>query len=619
MDEVKPQGVRSGSRRARLAARVATLLFVVALAAPHRERWRHPSLFADDVVRVGDLRHNALSELLFRPINEHVAPLTETLSWLCWRLADARLSAAPATFTTAALAALAVALAAIGWLLRRETGSDAAAFVAMATLGGSAVALETYWWYSAGTFTLALAFTLGSVALAGAAARSGRWWWGIASALASFAAPAWSGIGLLAGPAACLRWGLDGQDVSPWRRARALLPLVGTVGYLVLVRIAAPAVLQAPEERWRASPAVAVAAAADAFAGVLVPELVTGTALSPPPWLALGLASGFVGAVLAVARRHPQRGLLVAALLLVAGGYVLPYLARATPGDLDATRQIQRYHLFPMAGLIVVLATLAAPALRRLDRRPGAGAMLGVAVLLGLAVTQGGKREVFARFYRFPHQPAALRAFERVDAIAARSGLTTVQARAAIGPLRPNWMPLKEFDATMLIGPAAPAARFGDAEARAILLAALEPEEREALAEPVEATAARVPAAGFPTVVGVGRARPVPGLAVDPTGGAVAFLGPKYLEFDLAPAGDAPPKALGLPAGAPGAMELWWAGADGRWSPSRSVRWRAAGDAAGAAIPLDRLPLWQADRVRRVRVIVRHAGPTTLEPPRLLR
>jgi hypothetical protein len=607
-----------GSRRGRLASGLAALLFLACLAAPHRDRWRHPSLFADDVVRVGDLRHNSLRDLIFRPINEHVAPLTEVLSWACWRLAGGRLSAAPATFTTAALASLAVALAALGLLVRRETSSQAAACAAMAALGGSAVALETCWWYSACTFTWALVFTLGSISLAGHAAREGRLRWGVAAALAAMAAPAYSGIGLLAGPAACLRWGLDAQGASWRRRAAALIPLVGTFGYLVLVRLAAPAALDMPGERWRASPGLAVLASADALVGVLIPELLTGKPMRPPGWLAVGLAGGLGLGLAWRFRRHPQRGVLAAAALLIVGGYALPYLARVTPGNLDETRLVQRYHLFPLAGLIVLAATLAAPALRRLDRRPGAAAGLGVALLVVLSFTQGTKRAEFGRFYRFPHQPATLAALERVDRLAARHGLTTAQARAALGPLQPNWMPLKEFDITMLIGPATPSPRLGDVEARAVLLAALAPAEREALAEPIEATAARVPVAAFPTVVGLGRARAVPGLTVDPAGGAVRFHGPRFLEFDVEPSAGAPPRALGLPAGVAGPMELWWASADGRWSPARSVRWRAA-DATPTALPLDRLPLWPPDGVRHVRVIVRHPGPAALEPPRLLR
>jgi hypothetical protein len=205
-----------------------------------------------------------------------------------------------------------------------------------------------------------------------------------------------------------------------------------------------------------------------------------------------------------------------------------------------------------------------------------------------------------------------------VDRIATRSGITTAQARAAIGPLRPNWMPLKEFDATLLIGPAAPAPRLGDVAARAVLLAALSVSEREALAEPVEATAVRVPVAAFPTVVGVARPRPVPGLAVDPAGGPIRFQGPKFLEFDLEPSAGEPPRALGLPAGVPGALELWWAGGGPPRGPARSVCWRSD-NTAPTALPLDRLPLWPPEGARRVRVIVRHEGPTTLEPPRLLR
>ncbi len=606
--------------RTRAAAVLAALAFLLAMAMPHRARWQHPSLFADDVVRVGDLRHNSLKQLVFRPINEHVAPLTEGLSWLCWRLAGARLAHAPTTFTAAALASLAAAVALLGYLTRRETGSPAAACAAMALFAGSAVALETFWWYSACTFTWALVFTLASLTLAESASRSHSWTRALAAALTAMAAPACSGIGLLAGPAACLRGFLSHPAPSLQNRLRASLPLLGTAAYLVLVRIGAPSVLDAPAQRWRASPGAVLGASADALVGVLIPELLTGHAPTLPVLFSVLAALGLLLVLFWIARRHPQRGLLAAATLLIVAGYALPYLARVSPGHLAETRQVQRYHLFPMTGLILILAALAAPALKRFDRLPGGAPALGLALLLALSISQHHRREVFGRFYRFPHQPATLAAIERVDQIAKTEGLTTAQAREAIGPLRPNWMPLKEFDVTMLIGPAAPIPRLPDGQAREILLSALRPAEREALAEPVDIASLRAPASAFPTVLGTSRVQPSPDLRVEPDSGAVRFLGPKFLEFTLdAPPENALPTALGLPDGASGALELWWAGEDGQWSPARSLRWRAAASDLPTAVPLDRLPLWHPDRVHRLRVIVRQQGPSTLNPPRLLR
>lgn len=611
----------AASNRTRLAAVLASLVFLLALAAPHRDRWQHPSLFADDIVRVGDLRHNSLKKLIFRPINEHVAPLTEGLSWLCWRLAGSRLTHAPGTFTAASLASLAAAIALLGWLIRRETASPSASCAAMALLGGSAVALETYWWYSACTFTWALVFTLASLALAGGDARNRSWTRTLAAALTAMAAPACSGIGLLAGPAACLR-GMLAWPPPHWRDLpRAAFPILGTCAYLVLVRLGAPDVLGTPAQRWQASPALALTASADALVGVMIPELLVGQSFTISSGISIILAAGLLIALVGIARRHPQRGLLAAALLLVVAGYALPYLARVSPGHLDETRQVQRYHLFPLAGLILIAAAIAATALRRFDRRPGAAPAIGLALLLALSISQHHRREVFGRFYRFPHQPATLAAIERVDQIAAKQGITTQQARAAIGPLRPNWMPLKEFDVTMLIGPAAPRPRVSDDQARATLLSALTQTEREALAEPVDASTLLAAASGFPHVVGTAHAQPHPDLRLEPSSGDVVFQGPKFLEFSLeTPPDGAPPTALGLPTGVHGALELWWAGDDAQWSPARSLRWQTtAATTPAPAIPLDRLPLWRTDRVRRLRVIVRHLGPSTLAPPRLLR
>jgi hypothetical protein len=79
-------------------------------------------------------------------------------------------------------------------------------------------------------------------------------------------------------------------------------------------------------------------------------------------------------------------------------------------------------------------------------------------------------------------------------------------------------------------------------------------------------------------------------------------------------------RALCVPV-AGGPLEIWWAGAAGGWSETRSVRWRAAdaGPARDWAVPLDRLPHWDPAAVRRVRIVFRTAGPVTVGAPRLLR
>ena len=102
----------------------------------------------------------------------------------------------------------------------------------------------------------------------------------------------------------------------------------------------------------------------------------------------------------------------------------------------------------------------------------------------------------------------------------------------------------------------------------------------------------------------------------------VAEALPAYLEFRLTDDGGREPLAFCLPTGgAPERpLEIWWAD-DGRWSESRSIRWRPdpSPSPRSWAIPLDRLPHWEPATDRRVRVLIRSKGPIAIGAPRLLR
>src|SRR5258708_7832445 len=107
----------------RISAVVMALAFVALCLVPHVRRWSHPSLYADDVVRIAQLQEATLGSLLFRPFNEHVAPVFEAVSWAAWRVAGRRLATAPRVFTAAAFIPFALAGAFLCRLLQRETGS----------------------------------------------------------------------------------------------------------------------------------------------------------------------------------------------------------------------------------------------------------------------------------------------------------------------------------------------------------------------------------------------------------------------------------------------------------------------------------------------------------------
>src|SRR5947209_1948665 len=126
MATARPGGAARSRAEGPIVGALAVAFIVVCLA-PHLDRLTHPSLYADDVVRVAQLQANPLGALLFRPFNEHVAPCFEAVSWLTWALAGRRLTAAPRAFTLAAFVPFGLASALLGRLVRREVGSTTAA------------------------------------------------------------------------------------------------------------------------------------------------------------------------------------------------------------------------------------------------------------------------------------------------------------------------------------------------------------------------------------------------------------------------------------------------------------------------------------------------------------
>ena len=86
------------SRPKRPLAMAWAVGFAATCGLPYLLWWAHPSLFDDDFLRVGGLRRSTLGESLFRPFNEHMAPLFETVTWLAWVGAGRRVSSTPLAF-----------------------------------------------------------------------------------------------------------------------------------------------------------------------------------------------------------------------------------------------------------------------------------------------------------------------------------------------------------------------------------------------------------------------------------------------------------------------------------------------------------------------------------------
>jgi hypothetical protein len=593
---------------------IATLILIVGCATPHLlMRLTRPSLYADDVVRIEAVRTVPSSTALARPFNEHLAPLFDLVTWASWRLCAGRLPLAPAVFTTASLMPAAFCAIALGCLIRRELGAAPPALAGIALFAASSVDLETFWWYSASSFSWAL---LGTILAWLGAARGGRSG-AIVAGLATAAAPAFSGIGLLAGPIAVGRALLGNVARSRTVAAAAVLALLayGALGLAVRHDHALTESLQR-----NMALADGLQCVARAPFVVLLPGLLGLQRLGIddvlPPGLDVLLFLAAVMLVLAWARRHPQRPLILGGLLLIVGGYLLVYPFRVElSGGGPALRRIQRYHLFPRVGLILLLVA-ALPGLRRLGDRPAlarwAPPMLAVALQLLHAPTMS----VWSRFYAFPDQPATLAAIERLEVTCRRAGVTREQALRALDPIQTRWTALDGLNALRLLGPGAAEGRIPDERVRSTLLDRLCLADREAICGGMDATRYLRPAHEFPAEVAVGRlTRSARGLG----GRSPRFLVPAFQEYELVATASQPARAVLVPASRGGTLELWWADRRGPWSPRRSLRWTNTGDEEAVALPLEHLPHWEATRARRLRVVLRRPGQVALGTPRLAR
>ncbi len=627
---------RSAGRRGR-GTLPLTLVFVALCLEPHLTRLRWPSLFSDDVIRIAHLQTMPLRGMLVRPFNEHLAPLFELVSWLTWHLAGERLGAAAVAFTLASFLPFGLCLLALGALARRELGSTTSALAVVAAVSLSAVHVETVWWYSASSFTWALLGTLlawrGVLFWEDATGRKGRIGGGMLALMAALAAPACSAIGLIAGPLAALRAlnlsGRRGRD----RLVIAALAIVGTLLYLTF----------AAAFRYRDVLTESVARNADPRTGflsicrgpidVLLPGLLgmgnIDRFLSGGRDLAL-FGLGGVAALVLAWRSPRRRPVVLGGLGLILGGYGLTYPFRTVHGP-HWILEVQRYHLLPQVGLVLVLAAALRPWLARFDANPRRAWLAGTALAALLLLAHRAEMRTLAKFYRFPEQARTLAALDHLETVCRSRGISRAQALAALDPIRTRWFP-HDYNALMMLAETVPAPTLPNDQVRPTLLAALSPDEREALCGGMDVSPHLRAAGEFAGArnVAVGRlveayrARPE-----GPPGHYVAAGGPAFWEFALSPptAGTgrgAEPRVLCVPGVVSGGtVELWWADDSEAWSESRSVRWQPdpAHPVGETAVLLERLPHWGRSPSRRVRVIVRSEGPVGVElkSPRLLR
>lgn len=593
---------RPDNRPAALATWAVVLL-------PHIGRLRSPSLYADDAVRIAGSQTTRLGSLLFRPFNEHVAPWFEVVGWAAWRLGGRRLEGAPWAFTAVSLLPFLLCLAMVQILVRRETGSRPAGLAAMAMLGLSPVYVECAWWFSASSFTWALFYALTGLWCVG----RGRWG-GLGALASALLAPASSGIGLLAGPLAAVRAIFGREDISIRRKvAAALWPLAGTTLYLAgVAALGFGRVVAAESARRHPDLGVALIGVGRAPVDALISGMLglRDADLGMPRGLDLALSAAGLVAALIWARRSPQRPLILGGLLLIVAGYGLAYVPRATTGP-HWLLKVQRYHLFPQFGLILVVSPLWAGLGRKLGSSRFASLWPLCLALLLFAVNRA-EFQMWQKSYRFPDQPRTLAALERLAVISRSEGITRDQALSAMDPIQTRWFPIDMNPLAMLPG-CAERSRVAPEAVRALLLSSLTPAEREALCGGMNASIYAQPSGSVPSIAG----RQVAAFRVraeGPDGSYIVGEAPGYLEFAFE--GRNPDaRSLCVPTDVP--LEVWWADAGGRWSEVRSVRWRPGpGD---RAVPLSRLPHWPEPPPTRVRLLFREAGTVVVGAPRLLR
>ena len=591
--------------------RLGALAFAGLVLAPYADRLRHASLYADDVVRVEQLQTATLGAMLFAPFNEHMAPLFQGVSWVTWRLCGRSLAAAPLAFTLASFVPFLLTLGLLGAVVRRETRSTAAATAGAAVFAVSWLPIESVYWYSASSFTWALAAAL--VAWLGAS-RGGT----LGPLAASAAAPMFSAVGLLAGPLASLRV-LAGGRVS-WRGVAG--PVAGTLAYLAIASAFRYQHVLADSLARRVAVGPGLWAAVRAPADALVPALAglrpfeaSGAWAWAEAVVAVAAGAGLAWRVVRPGVDANARALVLGGLALVFGGYALAFCARA--GDPGAALvRVQRYHLFPMLGLVFLLAPALAQGLKRWGAQPAPAGCVLAALLLA---THAGEMRNRARFLRFDDQARTLAAIDRLAVVARASGATRGQVLAALDPIEPAWTP-EGTNALSMIPPCAARPTLPDADVRATLLDALDAADRRSVCGGMDASPYLVADETGLETAAVGRAS----VRFRVVGG-VAEGWPSFVEYEMGPPGAAGARAIGFdgrnPA-SPAAVEVWWRGEGERWSETRSVRLRPPATSTGRVrwvLPLDRLPHWDPTEARRLRLFYHGAGPLAVSSPRLLR
>lgn len=629
IDRIGPLGRRAGLLHSSLLIVLTGLLLLLWLG-----RLRTPNIVLDDVPRIVQLQTVPLRARLFQPFNEHLAPWFQVVSTLTWELSGRKLAHSPLAFDLASYVPFLGCLGALWLLLRRELRSATAAWVALTVFATSPAYAECVYWYSASSFTWALFFSLLGLWFVGSSQNAGDSSRGqlLAAALCAALAPMASAIGLLGGVLGAIRIGLSrptGGFLRP--NPRCLWPLAGTAAYLAIGSLFRYQEVVSTCVRTNGSLISSLRSVVQAPSFIVLwgPLTRLHPGRSAPPLL-LGLAT-LAGAGLIIHRyrslRAEERRWVRIGAVMIGAGYTLIYFVRARFPGHENLIAVQRYHLFPCAGLAIVVGACLSDWLRRLDVRPAFGPSLAVALAASLVVVNGRlSHDSLLYFSLQSDQRPVMRSLDQLAESARAIGLTRAEVIDAFEPIEPRWSPTGGNILEMLPETSDRArADMTPREKRDRLLERLGTREREALLACSNITSHMlIPDAQVLHAVQQ-PLEPVKSLRLAPVGrtGHYRSAGwPAFLEYDL-PHDPRPPVAVELD-GLAGATtwELWWAHERSAWSPDRIVVLRPTGgrQTPGSwVVPLDRIPGLAPGRLRRVRLMARDKGPVALENLRLIR
>lgn len=624
----------------------APIFFALIALGPVIARIRQPTLLGDDITRVVELIEQPIQALLFRPFNEHFAPLFDFVSWLVWQAVGQDLRLAPLGFCIASVLPWVVLLVLLAVWLKQETSSTTAALIGVALASQSPLALEAVWWYSAASFTYAVVGV--QAALLGASWLSSRprramVLIGLGSALG----PTASTIGVLAMPLAALRAFID--STTTWRqKIQGLVAACGGLGAYLGVRELAGAGLFRTvhsENKGFADPLNGLAYALTVPGRMLWPAIVgipsSLTARHVPAVLAWVLGALALAALLAACARPRatwNRRLVLAGGVMIYLGYALTYCSRAGLVRLGQWTEFQllydfggRYHLLPLLGACAVIAALAAavPFVRRADCTPGRPALIGVVAGLVALGTQFDEQHHWVWMLRQPDQKPTLAALHRVGELARAEGISRNQLTRIFDPVFRDWNGSVRLNPDyfhyMKLVPQAPLKvdrPLPDDQARARLLSRLTLPEQMVLAAGAcvsMSTPARAKPLPTETLVIARRVKLNHVREVSP-GHYRAKNWPSYIEYEFELLQDA--RFLMLPGlAADQDLTISWCDDAGRWRTLQRVCWlETPRPTAAPVIDLHRLINWPSGSLGRIRVGFTHDGELALEqPPRLLR